>query len=89
MRLRTSSDLFSVRVLHRAGHVEIAARFSVNRLPCGRDANHFLPDHAPAFAGTGDPKALLEAPKGGSNVVIGIGLYTSGNNPRAVAATFG
>jgi sugar lactone lactonase YvrE len=45
-----------------------------------------LPDHAPAFAGTGDPKALLEAPKGGSNVVIGIGLYTSGNNPRAVAA---
>ncbi len=45
-----------------------------------------LPDHAPAFAGTGDPKALLEAPKGGSNVVIGLGLYTSGNNPRAVAA---
>jgi SMP-30/Gluconolactonase/LRE-like region/Pectate lyase superfamily protein len=45
-----------------------------------------LPDHAPAFAGTGDPKALIEAPKGGSNVVIGIGLYTSGNNPRAVAA---
>ncbi|HTB82294.1 MAG TPA: glycosyl hydrolase family 28-related protein [Candidatus Sulfotelmatobacter sp.] len=45
-----------------------------------------LPDHAPAFAGTGDPKALLEAPKGGSNIVIGIGLYTGGNNPRAVAA---
>jgi hypothetical protein len=45
-----------------------------------------LPDHASAFAGAGDPKALLEAPKGGSNVVIGIGLYTSGNNPRAVAA---
>src|ERR1022692_3941064 len=45
-----------------------------------------LPDHASAFAGTGDPKALIEAPKGGSNVVIGIGLYTSGNNPRAVAA---
>src|ERR1017187_6022019 len=45
-----------------------------------------LPDHASAFAGTGDPKALLETPKGGSNVVIGIGLYTSGNNPRAVAA---
>lgn len=45
-----------------------------------------LPDNTPAFAGVGTPKALLEAPKGGSNVVIGIGLYTSGNNPRAVAA---
>jgi sugar lactone lactonase YvrE len=45
-----------------------------------------LPDNTPAFADTGSPKALLEAPKGGSNVVIGIGLYTSGNNPRAVAA---
>ena len=32
-----------------------------------------LPDHTPAFAGTGAPKALLDAPKGGSNVVIGIG----------------
>lgn len=45
-----------------------------------------LPDGTPAFAGIGAPKALLETPRGGSNVVIGIGLYTSGNNPRAVAA---
>ena len=45
-----------------------------------------LPDDTPAYAGIGKPKALLEAPKGGSNIVIGIGLYTSGNNPRAVAA---
>jgi sugar lactone lactonase YvrE len=45
-----------------------------------------LPDGTAAFAGAGPPKALLEAPKGGSNIVIGIGLYTSGNNPRAVAA---
>ncbi len=45
-----------------------------------------LPDGTPAFQGIGGPKALLEAPKGGSNVVIGIGLYTSGNNRRAVAA---
>jgi hypothetical protein len=29
---------------------------------------------------------MLEAPKGGTNVVIGIGLYTNGINPRAVAA---
>ena len=29
---------------------------------------------------------MLEAPKGGSNIVIGIGLYTGGNNQRAVAA---
>jgi hypothetical protein len=45
-----------------------------------------LPDGTAAFAGAGSPKALLEAPKGGSNIVIGIGLSTGGNNPRAVAA---
>ena len=45
-----------------------------------------LPDGTPAYQGIGAPKALLEAPKGGSNIVIGIGLYTGGNNRRAVAA---
>ncbi len=45
-----------------------------------------LPDGTPAYQGVGGPKALLEAPKGGSNIVIGLGLYTSGSNPRAVAA---
>src|ERR1019366_5762129 len=45
-----------------------------------------LPDNTPAYQGIGAPKALIEAPKGGSNIVIGVGLYTSGNNRRAVAA---
>jgi hypothetical protein len=45
-----------------------------------------LPDGTPAYQGIGAPKALLEAPKGGSNIVIGIGLDTCGNNRRAVAA---
>lgn len=45
-----------------------------------------LPDGTPAFQDTNVPKALLEAPSGGSNIVIGIGLYTSGANPGAVAA---
>ena len=45
-----------------------------------------LPDGTETYAGAGTPKALLEAPPGGSNIVTGIGLYTSGNNPRAVAA---
>ena len=45
-----------------------------------------LPDSTPAYQGIGGPKALLEAPKGGSNIVMGIGLYTSGDNRRAVAA---
>lgn len=44
-----------------------------------------LPDETPGFAGEGPAKALIEAPKGGSNILFGIGLYTSGNNPRAVA----
>lgn len=45
-----------------------------------------LPDNTPGFKGTNGPKALIESPKGGSNILFGIGLYTSGNNPRAVAA---
>jgi sugar lactone lactonase YvrE len=45
-----------------------------------------VPDRTPAFQGVGGPKPLLEAPKGGTTIVIGIGLYTNGINPRAVAA---
>ncbi len=45
-----------------------------------------LLDRTPAFQGIGAPKPMIEAPKGGRNIVIGIGLYTNGINPRAVAA---
>jgi hypothetical protein len=45
-----------------------------------------IPDNTPAFQGPGSPKPLLEAPKGGTNIVTGIGLYTNGINSRAVAA---
>jgi hypothetical protein len=45
-----------------------------------------LADATPAFQGIGSPKPLLEAPRGGTNIVTGIGLYTNGINPRAVAA---
>ncbi len=45
-----------------------------------------LRDSTPAYQGVGTPKAMIEAPKGGNNIVIGIGLYTNGINPRAVAA---
>jgi hypothetical protein len=45
-----------------------------------------LPDRTPAFQGVGGPKPLLQAPKGGATIVIGVGLYTNGINPRAVAA---
>jgi sugar lactone lactonase YvrE len=34
----------------------------------------------------GNPVPLLEAPKGGDNVLTGIGLDTGGNNPAATAA---
>jgi sugar lactone lactonase YvrE len=43
-----------------------------------------LQDSTPAFQGPGAPKALIEAPKGGSNIVTGIGVYTNGINSRAV-----
>ncbi len=45
-----------------------------------------LADSTPAFQGVGSPKPLLETPKDGTNIVTGIGLYTDGINPRAVAA---
>jgi sugar lactone lactonase YvrE len=45
-----------------------------------------LADSTPAFQGVGSPKPLLETPAGGTNIVTGIGLYTNGVNPRAVAA---
>jgi sugar lactone lactonase YvrE len=44
-----------------------------------------VPDRTPAFAGIGGPKPLIEAPQGGTNILVGIGLYTNGINPRAVA----
>jgi len=45
-----------------------------------------LADSTPAFQSVGGPKPLLETPKDGTNIVTGIGLYTNGINPRAVAA---
>ena len=45
-----------------------------------------LADSTPAFQGVGSPKPLLETPRDGTNIVTGIGLYTNGINPRAVAA---
>ena len=44
-----------------------------------------IPNNSPAFGGFGGPKALLETAKGGQNIVTGIGLSTSADNPRAVA----
>jgi hypothetical protein len=44
-----------------------------------------LPDETPGYQGVGAPKALVEAPKGGDNIVSGLGLYTSGINDRSTA----
>jgi hypothetical protein len=43
-----------------------------------------LLDGTAAFQGVGAPKPMIEAPKGGTNLMIGIGVYTNGANPRAV-----
>jgi sugar lactone lactonase YvrE len=45
-----------------------------------------LLDSTPGFQGPGSPKPLIEAPPGGTNIMMGIGLYTNGINSRAVAA---
>ena len=47
--------------------------------------NFTLIEDSPAFGGFGAPKAMVEAPSGGTNILTGIGLYTAKNNYRAVA----
>ena len=42
-----------------------------------------IPNNSPAFRGVGEPKPLFEAPKGGRNIISGLGIYTTGDNPRA------
>ena len=46
----------------------------------------YLLDRTPAFQGLGAPKPMIEAPQDGTNIMIGIGLYTNGINQRALAA---
>lgn len=43
-------------------------------------------DGTAAFQGVGGPKPILLAPRGGTNLVTGIGLYTGGANSRALGA---
>ena len=43
-----------------------------------------IDDGAANFSGGGDPKAVIDAPPGGTNIVQGIGIDTGANNPRAV-----
>ena len=48
-----------------------------------------LPDRTPAFQGVGRPKPLARgAARAAATIVIGVGLYTNGINPRAVAASW-
>lgn len=44
-----------------------------------------LANNTQAFAGFGEPRALLETSEGGTNIFSGIGLNTNIDNPRAVA----
>jgi hypothetical protein len=41
-----------------------------------------LPDNTLAFAGIGGPKPLVEAPKGGRNILFGLGIFGGRINPR-------
>ncbi|SEN73748.1 Pectate lyase superfamily protein [Chitinophaga rupis] len=47
--------------------------------------NFALAENAAAFGSFGAPKAMVEAPEGGTNIITGIGLYTAESNYRAVA----
>jgi sugar lactone lactonase YvrE len=44
-----------------------------------------LLDEAPGYEGVGEPTPVILAPAGGANILSGIGVFTGGINPRAVA----
>lgn len=44
-----------------------------------------LPDETPAFQEASSPRSVIETPRGGSNILSGIGVYTGAFNPAAVA----
>ncbi|MFC2137713.1 glycosyl hydrolase family 28-related protein [Bacteroidota bacterium] len=44
-----------------------------------------LKDNTESFGGFGTPKALIETPSGGTNIVSGIGIDAGARNPRVVA----
>jgi Pectate lyase superfamily protein/SMP-30/Gluconolactonase/LRE-like region len=44
-----------------------------------------LLDETPGYEGIGAPKPVILAPQGGANILSGIGMFTGGINPRAVA----
>ncbi|MGA2217315.1 MAG: glycosyl hydrolase family 28-related protein [Terracidiphilus sp.] len=44
-----------------------------------------LLDETPGYQDVGAPKAVILAPSGGDNILSGIGMFTGGINPRAVA----
>jgi sugar lactone lactonase YvrE len=44
-----------------------------------------LLDATPGYEGIGAPKPVILAPAGGANILSGIGVFTGGINPRAVA----
>jgi len=45
----------------------------------------YIPDNNPGHAGLGAVLPLLESPKGGDNILSGLGLFTGRVNPRASA----
>ncbi|HVI97557.1 MAG TPA: glycosyl hydrolase family 28-related protein, partial [Sphingomonas sp.] len=44
----------------------------------------FFPDRLPGFQGVGAPRPIIEAPKGGHNIVMGLGLFAGRINRRAM-----
>jgi sugar lactone lactonase YvrE len=44
-----------------------------------------LLDETPGYQGVGAPRPVIYAPSGGANILSGIGVFTGGINPRAVA----
>ncbi|WP_439649536.1 glycosyl hydrolase family 28-related protein [Hephaestia mangrovi] len=45
----------------------------------------YFPDRLPGFQGVGAPRPVIEAPKGGHNIVTGLGLFAGRINHRAMA----
>jgi hypothetical protein len=47
-----------------------------------------IPDHDPGHAGVGSVVPIIDTPRGGHNIVTGLGLFTGRVNPRAGAVVW-
>ena len=74
-----SRALFPQRLLHRPQHDRAEARHGAHRAASRHDPARSARFHARLSRASARRRPVLEAPRGGTNIVSGIGIYTGGD----------